>query len=156
MDMSMRSSLQKTWRNIQNKIPDTQFNYNFWSENTPRRCTYPACRAVISARFIDQNNEKNMISAIQQAYYLRALNPSNNITLIRLAGEIGINMSTFESLLHSETVETQLMNEIDHSRSMGAASFPSLVLRNHSEYWPVEVDYRDVNIILDNIRKLTP
>ncbi len=36
-----------------------------------------------------------MIHAIQNAYYLRAMNPSDTATLIELAGEIGLNKQQF-------------------------------------------------------------
>ncbi|MCG8488131.1 MAG: DsbA family protein [Chromatiales bacterium] len=156
MDVSMRNRLQETWGNIQKKLPETQFNYDFWVKNVPRRSTYPACRAVIAAREIDQTHEDKMIFAIQQGYYLRALNPSDDDTLIKLAAEIGINQSQFSTLFYSDTVANQLFDEIALSRSMGARSFPSLILQVNSGYWPVAIDYYDENVMLEAVFHLVP
>ncbi|MGB5741033.1 MAG: DsbA family protein, partial [Sedimenticolaceae bacterium] len=41
-DMQMR--LQQTWRRIQQRIPGTRFNFDFWRVCDPRRSTWPACR----------------------------------------------------------------------------------------------------------------
>jgi protein-disulfide isomerase-like protein with CxxC motif len=54
----------------------TEFNFDFWTKCQPRRDTYKACRAVIAAS--QQNAEEAMIEAIQKAYYLRAMNPSEH------------------------------------------------------------------------------
>ncbi|MEJ2619608.1 MAG: DsbA family protein [Candidatus Thiodiazotropha sp.] len=155
MDIQMRLNLQATWRNIQTKVPETQFNYNFWAENTPRRSTYPACRAVIAARKINKINEDKMIFAIQQAYYLRALNPSDNNTLIRLATEINIDKSLFESYFYSDTIASRLLEEIQQSRSMGASSFPSLIMEVNSEYRPIAIDYHSESSIIHSIKSIT-
>ena len=50
MGSAMRERLQDTWRNIQRRVPGTRFNFDFWTSCSPRRSTWPACRAVIAAR----------------------------------------------------------------------------------------------------------
>ena len=72
MAEEMQHQLQDTWHRIQQRIPNTEFNYDFWTRCQPRRSTYPACRAVIAARRIDVELEKSMVLAIQRAYYLQA------------------------------------------------------------------------------------
>ena len=154
MPKEMRDKLQNTWRRIQAKLPETRFNYDFWEKNTPRRSTYPACRAVISAREIDSAKEESMILAIQQAYYLNARNPSDDATLIALAGEIGLDRASFNELYTGHLVEQTLNEEIEKSRRMGASSFPSLVLQIDQGYWPVAIDYHNEQSMLANIEQL--
>jgi len=50
MPESMQLSLQQTWQRIAEVIPGTEFNFDFWTQNAPRRSTWPSCRAVIAAR----------------------------------------------------------------------------------------------------------
>ena len=50
MPPSMQAHLQQTWRRIQQDIPGTQFNFDFWTRCSPSRSTYPACRAIIATR----------------------------------------------------------------------------------------------------------
>ena len=75
MPEPMQQMLQQTWHQIAQSIPGTQFNHEFWSLNTPRRSTYPACRAVLAARVQNAAFEEPMITSIQEAYYLHAQNP---------------------------------------------------------------------------------
>lgn len=48
-DEAMHNKLQEIWRTIQRKVPGTEFNFHYWDVFTPRRSTYRACRAVITA-----------------------------------------------------------------------------------------------------------
>lgn len=155
MPLAMQQKLQQTWRRIQTQIPGTQFNFAFWQQCTPRRSTYPSCRAVLAARSLDAGKEAEMISAIQQAYYLRALNPSDNATLIQIAGEISLPETTFADLLSSAAIEQQLQTEIQLTRQLGVESFPSLILRvADGSYWPIGIHYTEPGIMLKQIRDL--
>ena len=155
MPQAMQEQLQKTWQRIQERIPGTPFNYDFWDHCQPRRSTYPACRAIIAARMLDGDKEDTMIQAIQQAYYVRAMNPANTDTLVQLAGELGLDTEKFSFLLTRDFVDEQLHTEIGESRAIGATSFPSLVLSiDHASYWPVAVDYKNPQTMLDTIETL--
>ena len=50
MPKQMQSDISGYWRRIQQHIPGTKFNFDFWDKCEPRRSTYPSCRAVIAAR----------------------------------------------------------------------------------------------------------
>ncbi|MCU7915585.1 MAG: DsbA family protein [Candidatus Thiodiazotropha sp. (ex Gloverina cf. vestifex)] len=151
MPDEMQHTLQKTWRRIQKKLPDTRFNFDFWSLNSPRRSTYPACRAVLSARTLDPTKEDAMTLAIQQAYYLHARNPSDDTTLIGLADEIGLNSTAFKEIFHSPSTRHQLESEIAQATRMGVHSFPSLILQHEKSTWPVAVDYHAADNMLETI-----
>jgi putative protein-disulfide isomerase len=91
MPLDIQAKLQSVWQKIQQTVPGTPFNFDFWEKCTPRRSTYAACRAVIAAKQQDPGHEETMILAIQQGYYLEARNPADMTTLIELATEIGLD-----------------------------------------------------------------
>jgi putative protein-disulfide isomerase len=155
MAAEMRAQLQQTWRRIQHQVPGTVFNFDFWTRCSPRRSTYPACRAVIAARCQDPSLDEAMTLAIQRAYYLEARNPSDQDTLIALAGEIGAEAGRFaQDLTHPETRRT-LEAEIARARHMGVVSFPSLVLDcAESDQWRVPVEYGDAKGMLRTLGRL--
>ena len=95
MPQQMRDKISAIWQQIQQMLPATEFNHDFWQRCTPRRSTYPACRAVISARNQGAGFEEPMILAIQRAYYLEARNPSEEETLAELAEAIGLDGDEF-------------------------------------------------------------
>jgi putative protein-disulfide isomerase len=151
MPESMQAMLQQAWQRIETMIPDKQFNFDFWNQCVPRRSTYPACRAVIAAREQGDQYDVIMTQAIQQAYYQQARNPSDDATLIELAGEIGLDQQRFASQLLDTKTHQQLLDEINTARSIGIDSFPSLVLEHGGQYYPVLSNYTNVDHILNQI-----
>ena len=152
MPAPMQTDLRAVWQTIQQRVPGTRFNFEFWRRCRPRRSTYPACRAVIAARNQGQEFEEPMVLAIQQAYYLRSLNPSDNDTLVMLAGEIGLQPQVFSQGLQAKATQLRLLQEIKRGRDMGARGFPSLVLEQQGRYRLLDYDYRDPGVVL---RQLT-
>ncbi|MCG8017038.1 MAG: DsbA family protein [Candidatus Thiodiazotropha sp. 'RUGA'] len=151
MDVDLRRKIEETWKIIQTRLPATEFNFDFWTNNTPRRSTYPACRSVIAVREIEPTKEKDMIYAIQQAYYLKAMNPSESHLLEELAGKLGISDTVFSKTFYSDATNHQLLDEIEQCRSMGVHSFPSLVFKADNSYRPISIDYQNENTMLEAI-----
>tara|TARA_B110000503_G_scaffold64536_1_gene101686 strand:+ start:1160 stop:1957 length:798 start_codon:yes stop_codon:yes gene_type:complete len=135
MPTGMQQALEATWQRIQQQIPGTEFNYDFWrpdSNTQPRRSTYASCRAVLAAKIQDPTLEHEMILGIQQAYYLSAKNPSNIDALKDVATSIGLQPEQFRHDMASETVEMQLQEQLQLARRLSAQGFPSLVLSEGS------------------------
>ena len=155
MPESMQHTICETWKNIQHEIPGTEFNYDFWSQCTPRRSTYPACRAVIACRMQQPESEHDMLLAIQQAYYLQAKNPSDLEVLKALADKIGLDTLQFIEDINSESCQSSLLEEIIFSRELGVYSFPSLVLDAHpgqdESLGTININYNDSKEIVEQI-----
>ncbi|MES9876951.1 MAG: DsbA family protein [Candidatus Sedimenticola sp. PURPLELP] len=151
MPLEMREKLQGIWRVIQRKVPGTGFNFDFWEVCAPRRSTYPACRAVIAARWQGVEFEESMILAVQRAYYLEAKNPSDDSTLISLAGRLGMDAQRFADDLNSAAARDALDAEMALGRAMGATSFPSLVFESAGQRRLLRHDYLDADLILSQL-----
>ena len=130
MDEETAKYVQQAWLAVAAQT-GAQFNHDFWTQCLPRRSTYPSCRAVILAG--QEGKAQEMLSAIQQAYYSEARNPSDLETLTALAEEIGMNPKSFRTAL--EDPKTQVLLEEDFSlrRSMKVTNFPSVGLRDGKE-----------------------
>lgn len=152
MPEAMKQTLQQTWRQIAHTIPGTQFNHDFWTLNTPRRATYPACRAVVAAKAQDDAFEEPMITAIQQAYYLHAKNPSDDDVLVELAGSINCDVTLFKESLNAQMTVDTLNRQITFARSIGAQGFPSLFIEAVDKTpIPLTLSYSDNARLLEQI-----
>jgi len=152
MPEQMQHMLQQTWQRIAQTIPGTQFNFDFWVKNKPRRSTYPACRAVIAARAQNPTFEEAMISAIQSAYYTQAKNPSDDDILVSLAGSIGCDEKQFEESLNSSITNKTLGSEIEQARRIGAQGFPSLFLeKQNNAIVPIAISHTQSQSVLEQI-----
>ena len=149
MSESMRNYVISQWRKIET-ISNIRFNYDFWEKNTPMRSTYPACRAMIAVRMQQPNLEAKAYEILQHWYYQEAKNPSDFIVLQALAPLLGLNEEKFnQDLCNNELLECELtiVNEL------AVNSFPSLVLHHKGNNTQISINYHDVWVIEQNIRK---
>lgn len=151
MPAEMQRYLQDTWQRIHNQL-GTKFNFAFWRKCKPRRSSYSACRAVLSAR--EQDKEKAMIAAIQEGYYLQAKNPSDNDVLLSFAAVIGLDTVQFQQDLCSERINLMLQQEIVHYKKLAGGSLPSLALVIEDQVYALKLDYRDPHKIMQQITAL--
>ncbi|MDX8407698.1 MAG: DsbA family protein, partial [Mariprofundaceae bacterium] len=147
----LQHNIKAHWRRIQQVVPGTVFNFDFWQQCTPRRSTYPACRAVIAARKQDASAEQSMIRAIGEAYYLQARNPSDDDVLIACAASLGLDAVRFQSDMNSNETRRQLQHEIRMAAALDTAGFPSLVLETAAGRIPIQIDYCRASPMLDQI-----
>ena len=151
MPIETREYVKGNWKKIQEIVPNTRFNYDFWTSCEPKRSTFPACRAVICAKQQQLDFENLMIYGIQKAYYLEAQNPSNEDVLIDIAESLGLDTEKFKMDLKSSQVNEILTDEIKLARSMNINSMPSLALQINGTLKFIDIDYLDANYIVKQI-----
>tara|TARA_R110001583_G_scaffold10019_1_gene46760 strand:+ start:3475 stop:4302 length:828 start_codon:yes stop_codon:yes gene_type:complete len=180
MPVEQQAMVKAHWHSIEEKL-GTKFNFDFWRNNTPRRSTYNACRAAIAAN--NQGYQVEMVEAIQHAYYLRALNPSDNDVLIGLAKELStqklstqklptqklaeqkpskqesiaksaFDLTRFTADFTSEENEQALMQQIHLARALTNQGFPSLVLECNGVRRQILLNYKDYQATLADINKV--
>jgi len=151
MPAAMRSMLQQAWHRIEQTIPGTKFNFDFWEKCSPRRSTYPANRAVIAAREQGDEYDAKMTARIQRAYYLEAKNPSDNSTLIELAADIGLDSERFSASLVADSTAEKLSAEIQATREMGIDSFPGLAVLKADGLRHIGLNYTHPEVMLREI-----
>jgi putative protein-disulfide isomerase len=156
MPADMRVRIEQTWRRIQTVVPGTEFNYEFWTRNTPRRSTYPACRAVLAAKHFDPALEAPMIAAIQRAYYRDARNPSDIETLSALAAELGIERAAFEDWCASDACAGALQHDLGKTRALGVSGFPTLVLATAGGVWRLPHAFGEPDVTLTALKSVQP
>lgn len=154
MPISTQKMVQQAWQKIEQTIPSVRFNWDFWSQNTPYRSTYPACRTVLAAKKQQPASEVKMIHAIQAAYYQKAQNPSLLETLQECAREIGLDTVQFAQDVVSTEIESELQREILLARKMDVYSYPSLRLQHHEQFHTIAIDYRHYQTMLDQINRI--
>lgn len=150
MPKELQMTIQGYWRTIHAKL-GTEFNFDFWQQCQPRRSTYPACRAVIAAKL--QGFEMQMIEAIQHAYYLRAMNPSDLSTLQQLAIELVLDEELFSHDIISAQTELELQRQIEFVRQSPNKGFPGLLLQKEKALTSIPVNYVDASETIDLIKK---
>ncbi|RLA26749.1 MAG: DsbA family protein [Gammaproteobacteria bacterium] len=151
MPQHLRLALPDAWRRIHAML-GTEFNFDFWTDCKPRRSTYPSCRAVIAAG--RQNHADEMTRAIQHAYYLRAMNPSDRETLVTLAEELHLDKRRFVQDLKSAETEAEFQRQLEFTRRSPTNGFPSLAIEFNGQLVAVKQDYKTHSNTLEHIAML--
>lgn len=151
MPEAQQNAIQGYWRRIE-ELLGAQFNYDFWTKNTPRRSTYLACRATIAARW--QSRERDMISAIQEAYYLRAMNPSDLETHAQLAQELGLDVEKFNTDMQSPAMAETFEQELAFAHRLPIQGFPSMVLLHEEKAYALPLDYKQNDGVLGYVQDI--
>ena len=147
MPDELQQAIARTWHDIEERT-DTLFNHDFWHKCQPRRSTYPACRAVISADLISTGSGMLMAEAIQQAYYREARNPSDLSVLTELAEEIGLNSKRFTKQMHGERTAQILFEDLSFCQDKGIQGYPFLGLETPKGLSTVCAGYCDLDELL--------
>ena len=126
MDTKTKIYIQNAWRSVAQRT-GAKFNHQFWTVCQPRRSTYPACRAVITAGLQLNGSRERYYEALQRAYFLDARNPSDYETLIALAKEIGLDPFQFQEDFYSSVVQQIFREELNQVRSLGVSGFLTVI-----------------------------
>lgn len=149
MPMEMRKTIQGYWYQITDQV-GTKFNHEFWEKCTPRRSTYLSCQATLAAK--KQKKEIEMIEGIQEAYYLKAMNPSDEKTLVKVAKNLNLDVEKFKKDLYSE----EIIKEFEQARQLRSKlylnSFPSLAIKYKKEVYPINIKYNNHEYMLNEIK----
>lgn len=141
MDEHLKQTIASYWYQIENTSQVT-FNHSYWQLNTPYRSTYQACRAVILAENLVASSSKEMVKAIQSAYYLEAKNPSLDQTLIDCAKSINLSKNRFALKLKSKEIEQQLQEHLNLAGQLQVGGFPSLFyVSEGNQAYPIALGY---------------
>ncbi|MFC6671769.1 DsbA family protein [Marinobacterium aestuariivivens] len=152
MPAPLQQQIQATWRHIEART-GTPFNHDFWRLNQPRRATWSACRAVISAGRIETGADERMVAAIQRAYYLEARNPSDADVLVALAQETGLDPERFRGMLQDPDTERQLQRHLALKDKLGVQGFPALLLQHGDDLLALSAGYDTASGLIPRIRK---
>ncbi len=154
MPAETQAMIQQAWQRIEQTVPNLHFNFDFWTENSPLRSTYPACRALLAAEQQAPELVPRLRKNIQHAYYQEAKNPSLDNILIDCALQTGLNIETFSLDLNNTAIKIKLAEHIQFSRTLGVNSYPSLRLVLENEVYSIAINYSDARPTLTQINTL--
>jgi len=146
MPEEQKHYIASIWQQIAERT-QTTFNFDFWTQCIPRRSTWRACRAVISAEQLQPGISGDMIQGIQEAYYLHAKNPSDRETLIAIAANLELDANAFASRLDSDATQKELLQQMQLGQQLGAQGFPALRLVHQEKVYRVSDGYTDAETL---------
>jgi putative protein-disulfide isomerase len=143
MSDELAQLVQNAWLRIEGATGQP-FNHELWRRHRPLATTLPACRAVLAARLLGPEHLWPFMVGMFQAYFTRALDPTQRETYLDVAGRVGLDLPTFEAKLDSAEVEAALQEDLQITRRFGITGFPSVVLTLDGSHYLVSPGYQPI------------
>ncbi|PIV75627.1 MAG: disulfide bond formation protein DsbA [Rhodocyclales bacterium CG17_big_fil_post_rev_8_21_14_2_50_68_7] len=90
--------------------------------------TEPACRAVVTARSIDQARVLPLFHAIQAAFYREGRDVTRSPVLVDIAAENGLDRAAFAAAIDSGAMRAATRRDFETASSWGIQGYPALLL----------------------------
>ena len=153
MDEDLAGMIQNAWQRIA-EATGQPFNHDFWRRHRPLATTWPACRAVLTARELDPARQWPFMVGMFEAYFTQALDPSRRETHLAVAEAQGFDLQRFGALLDSPRIEEALSRDLAITQRYGVTGFPTVVLTMGKDnylispgYQPIESLRRAINAV---------
>lgn len=89
--------------------------------------TEPACRALVTARSLDEQSVWPLAQQIQEAFYADGLDVTRAQVLVKLAEQAGIPRIEFAEMFDSEQMHAATASDFAWVQDLGIAGFPTLL-----------------------------
>jgi putative protein-disulfide isomerase len=133
-DQERKDFLRHHWKEV-NERTDQPFSYGLLDRNDFVYDTEPACRAVVTARTMqDDMIALEFFSKLQRAFYVDNSDIPKQGVLVRLAEEFGFEKGPFEAQFASNEMIEQTAADFEHARSMGVTGFPTVIVKHKNQY----------------------
>ncbi|HUJ75130.1 MAG TPA: DsbA family protein, partial [bacterium] len=151
MSDELAQMIQNVWHRIE-ETTGQPFNHELWRQHRPLGTTWPACKAVLSARLLRPEREWPFMVGMFQAYFTQGLDPTRRETHLRVADGLGFDVAEFDAALGSPAVQQALLQDLQTAARYGVTGFPTVVLSLGKDnyliapgYQPIEVVRRSIN-----------
>jgi putative protein-disulfide isomerase len=126
----LRGYLRQAWREVE-KRSGQPFDFAFLDRDGFLYDTEPACRAVVTARRLrpDTFFAFDYNETLQDAFYRRGMDPTAMQTFLDVASELGLDQGEFRRTFEDLDTLRETRSDFEAARSLGAAGFPTTLLR---------------------------
>ncbi|MBD1396237.1 DsbA family protein [Pontibacter sp. JH31] len=127
MDEQMKAAVQQHWQEVE-KATGQAFDFGFFERESFVYDTEPACRAVVTMRYLQADKELEMAEEVQRAFYARNNDVTKAAVLAEIAFKLGIEEDAFLEKFNSDEMKEKTKQDFQIARHLQADAFPSVYL----------------------------
>ena len=153
MQAAQKQQIRGHWQHVQDASGQI-FNDALLMQDRFIYDTEPACRAVVTARWMKHADVLDFLKAISTAFYRDARDITQAETLADVAAENGLDRAAFISTLDSPEMREVVKQDFAFSQSLGVQGFPTLCARIDNTLHVITNGYASVTSIEAQYKKL--
>ena len=152
LDEQMKEALKHHWQDVE-KISGQPVDYGFFDREGFIYDTGPACRAVVTMRYLRPEVEFEMAEAVQSAFYAQNQDVTEPAVLAAIALQFGVEEDVFLEKFSTQEMQEKTQQDFLIARHLQANAFPSLYLLNGTSLHLLSRGYRTYDGMAAHLRK---
>lgn len=153
LEEQMKESIKQHWKDV-DQVTGQPFDYTFFDRDDFVYDTEPACRAVVTMRYLKPEKEFEMAEAIQSAFYAKNNDVTNPEVLASIASQFDIAEEEFLEQFGSEEMQEKTKQDFVIARHLQATAFPSLYILNGTNIHLVSRGYRPYDGLAAHLQRV--
>ncbi|MER2998364.1 DsbA family protein [Pontibacter populi] len=156
LDAENVAKTKQHWQDVE-QVTSQPFDYSFFDRTNFIYNTEPACRAVITMRYLKPEAKLEMAEKIQIAFYAGNNDVTNELVLAEIATTFGIEEDAFLEKFNTDDIKEKTQQDFLIARHLQAVAFPSVYILNGHEVNVLSRGYRTyeaMNMLLENAMKV--
>ncbi|WP_394562062.1 DsbA family protein [Aquipseudomonas alcaligenes] len=109
--------------------------------------TEPACRALVTARQLDEQSAWSLLQLIQQAFYTEGRDVTQGPVLAELAERAGIPRIEFAAAFDSQAMQAATEADFAWVQDLGIAGFPTLLAERDGQLALLTNGYQSLEVL---------
>jgi putative protein-disulfide isomerase len=141
LDKNLKAEIEHHWKDVE-QVTGQPFDYTFFERTDFVYDTEPACRAVVTMRYLKPDAEFKMAAAVQEAFYANNNDVTKPEVLALIATQFNVAEDEFLEKFSSEEMKEKTQQDFVIAQHLQATAFPSLFLLNGTTVHPLSRGYR--------------
>lgn len=142
----LAAMLKHHWQAVEQRSGQ-DFDYSTLDRRDFRYDTEPSCRAVVTARSMDQAKTYAYFWEIQRSFYAQGQDPTRQELFVRIAKHQGLDPVEFEKRYVSDEMKNLTLEDFVETRKMGVGGYPTVLLRLGKELLVLSRGYMEEEVL---------
>lgn len=151
-DAEFRDFLKHHWLDVQ-AASGVPFSFDLLDRTSFDYDTEPACRAVAIVKQIAPTRAFQFFKSVQRGFYLEGRDPKEVDFYKSICADLEIDFTDFERRFDTNEARDAVAAEFTTARSLGANSFPTVLLRMEGQIHVIAKGYATAEQMADQINK---
>ncbi len=146
-DKQRRAYILSHWHAVHARTGQP-FNFAFQMGSSFTYDTEPPSRAVVVVRQLAPEKEFTFLKSVQEVFYVKNEDVTQNEILEDLASAQGIDRAKFLEWFQNPTIKQSVWEEFDQARQLGVSGFPTLLGRNGHDLITFTYGYQPEEVLV--------
>tara|TARA_B100000513_G_scaffold194743_1_gene124068 strand:+ start:520 stop:1140 length:621 start_codon:yes stop_codon:yes gene_type:complete len=121
-----KEAVREHWEHVRDATGQP-FDFSFFDQDSFVYDTEPACRALVAARKLDQDQALPFLARLHRAFYVDGQDTAKDAVLTDIAADFGFDRDAFAAILGAAETREETQADFWFAQQSGITGFPTLL-----------------------------